>query len=51
MTIQHLLSATVPWELLFLIIPVILVYIFFKIKERIHKQREEKIDRRRHFFS
>jgi preprotein translocase subunit YajC len=51
MTIQHLLSATIPWELLFLIVPVMLIWYFLGIKERINKQREKKMGRRRHFFS
>ena len=51
MTIQQLFSATVPWELLFLIVPILLLYAFFKIRQRISKQREEKIGRRKHFFS
>ncbi|MCW3086207.1 MAG: hypothetical protein JWP12_3573 [Bacteroidetes bacterium] len=51
MTIQQLLSATIPWELLFLIVPIVLFYAFLKIRTRIYKQRQEEMNRRKHFFS
>jgi len=48
---QRIILATMPWELLFIVLPMVCVYVLLILKEKKKKRLRRNFPVRRHFFS